>query len=298
MPPAVVANAVDDADESSPAKPFLKWAGGKGQLIEQFRPLLPSGFARYFEPFVGSGAVFFALQPSLRATAVLTDVNRELIDCYRAVQKRVEEVIRELSQHEYEEAHYYRVRELDPADLSPPQRAARTIFLNKTGYNGLYRVNRKGRFNVPFGRYTNPGFRHPDRLENLRACSRALRRVTLEGRDFGDVERHATAGDFVYFDPPYVPASSTADFTTYAPGGFGWDEQQRLAEVFGRLARSGVFAMLSNSDTPAVRRLYAPFRIDRVLASRSINSRGDRRGKVGEVVVRNYDDRGLRRPRG
>jgi DNA adenine methylase len=267
------------------AKPFLKWAGGKGQLLEQFRPLLPPVRGRYFEPFVGSGAVFFALRPR---RAVLTDVNRELIDCYRAVQGDVERVIDALAAHAYDEAHYYRVRSLDPGDLALPERAARTIFLNKTGYNGLYRVNKNGRFNVPFGRYTNPGFSQPDSLNNLRACARALRGVALDVRDFADVSRRARAGDFVYFDPPYVPASTTADFTSYIAGGFGWEEQQRLAGVFGELSRKGVHAMLSNSDTPAVRELYGGFRVDRVLASRSINSRADRRGKVGEVVVRNY----------
>jgi DNA adenine methylase len=267
------------------AKPFLKWAGGKGQLLAQFRPLFPSEYRRYFEPFVGSAAVFFALRPR---QAVLTDVNRELIDCYRAVQGSVEQVIAALRRHAYDEEHYYRVRDLDPAQLSPPDRAARTIFLNKTGYNGLYRVNKKGQFNVPFGRYTNPGFAHADQLGNLRACARALRGVTLEVRDFAEVVQHARARDFVYFDPPYVPASSTADFTSYVPGGFGWDEQRRLAEVFALLTRKGVRAMLSNSDTPAVREMYAGFRVDLVLASRSINSRADKRGKVGEVVVRNY----------
>jgi DNA adenine methylase len=275
----------EERSTDAPAKPFLKWAGGKGQLLAQFRPLFPPEVGRYFEPFVGSAAVFFALRPR---QAVLTDVNRELIDCYRAVQEDVEQVIAALRGHAYDEGHYYRVRDQDPAQLSPPDRAARTIFLNKTGYNGLYRVNKKGRFNVPFGRYTRPGFAHADQLYNLRACARALKGVTLEVRDFAEVENHARGGDFVYFDPPYVPASSTADFTSYVPGGFGWGEQRRLAEVFAHLTRRGVRSMLSNSDTPAVRDLYAAYRIDVVLAARSINSRADKRGKVGEVVVRNY----------
>jgi DNA adenine methylase len=277
--------AAEGGAASPRAKPFLKWAGGKGQLLEQFRPLLPEIRGRYFEPFAGSAAVFFALRPR---HAMLADVNRELIDCYRAVQGDVERVIDALASHEYDEAHYYRVRGLDPEELALPERAARTIFLNKTGYNGLYRVNKKGRFNVPFGRYTKPGFSQPDSLNNLRACARALRGVTLEVRDFAGVVRRARGGDFVYFDPPYVPASRTADFTSYVAGGFGLEEQRRLAEVFGELARKGVKAMLSNSDTPAVRELYRGFRVDTVYASRSINSRADKRGKVGEVVVRNY----------
>jgi DNA adenine methylase len=267
-------------------RPFLKWAGGKGQLLEQLRPLLPDRIeGRYFEPFVGSAALFFALRP---ATATLSDVNRELIDCYRAVQKRVSDVVAALQSHEYEESRYYMVRGQQPADLELPARAARTIYLNKTGYNGLYRVNRAGRFNVPFGRYTNPGFRSAESVENLRACSRALKAATLGVRDFGEVVRHAGRGDFVYFDPPYVPLSDTSDFTSYVPGGFGQGEQERLAEVFAELSRTGVRAMLSNSDTPAVRELYAAYRIDTVTASRSINSRAKGRGKVREVVVRNY----------
>ena len=267
-------------------RPFLKWAGGKGQLLEQLRPLLPPRIeGRYFEPFVGSAALFFALRP---AAATLSDANRELVDCYRAVRKRVSDVIAALKSHEYEESRYYMVRGQQPADLDLPARAARTIYLNKTGYNGLYRVNRAGRFNVPFGRYTNPGFRSAESIENLRACSRVLRSASLAVRDFGEVASHARRGDFVYFDPPYVPLSDTSDFTSYVPGGFGQPEQERLAAVFAELSRAGVQAMQSNSDTPAVRALYARYRIDTVTASRSINSRATHRGKVREVVVRNY----------
>jgi DNA adenine methylase len=240
---------------------------------------------RYFEPFVGGAALFFALRP---ASATLSDVNQELVDCYRAVQQRVSDVCTALERHDYDEGHYYEVRQTDPAQLELPARAARTIFLNKTGYNGLYRVNRAGRFNVPFGRYTNPGFRSEESLQNLRACSKALRGTTIALRDFAEVVRHAKRGDFVYFDPPYVPVSDTADFTSYVPGGFGRQDQERLADVFAELTRAGVRAMLSNSDTPAVRALYAKHRIDVVEAARNINSRGSRRGKVREVVVRNY----------
>jgi DNA adenine methylase len=267
-------------------RPFLKWAGGKTQLLPQLRPLLPprDRIGRYFEPFVGSAALFFALRPR---RAVLSDVNRELVSSYRAIKNDVEGVIRELRAHVYGAEHYYRVRdEVRPASLSPTARAARTIYLNKTCFNGLYRVNRAGRFNVPFGRYTNPSICDAD---NLRACSLALRHVELAVRDFSDVAKHARAGDFVYFDPPYVPLSDTSDFTSYIPGGFGAAEQQRLAKVFAQLAQSGVHVMLSNSDTPPVRSLYARFHIHPVLASRSINSKITKRGKVGEVVVTSYD---------
>lgn len=279
-----VGRASTRGDEA--ARPFLKWAGGKGQLMPQLEPLLPSRpVRRYFEPFVGSAALFFALRPG-RAT--LSDVNAELVECYRAVQTDVDGVIEALSAHRYEEKAYYRVREQDPGGLAVPERAARTIYLNKTGYNGLYRVNRAGRFNVPFGRYTNPGFASRESFDNLRACSRALAGVRLLVRDFGDVVRDAREGDLVYFDPPYVPVSETSDFTAYVPGGFGPREQERLVSVVNALSDRGVLVMLSNSDTPIVRDLYARYRIDVVSASRSINSRANRRGKIAEVVVRNY----------
>jgi DNA adenine methylase len=264
-------------------RPFLKWAGGKTQLLEQFQPLLPPSFGRYFEPFAGGAALFFALHDRVVKRALLTDVNRELVDCYLAVRDCVDDVILHLRRHKYDAAHYYRVRDVDPARLTLPARAARTIYLNKAGFNGLYRVNSAGRFNVPFGRYTNPTLCDAD---NLRACSCALRRVDLRVRDFEETARRAKAGDFVYFDPPYVPVSDTAAFTSYVPGGFGYEEQQRLARVFADLAGRGVLVMLSNSDTTPVRELYQGFRIDRVLASRSINSKTTARGKVGEVVVR------------
>jgi DNA adenine methylase len=282
MPKVAVLKAQVPLISELPApRPFLKWVGGKSQLLDQFRPLLPPVFGRYFEPFVGGAALFFERRP---ARALLSDVNEELIDCYRAVRDDVDGVINALQKHEYEREHYYAVREVDPRTLSLPARAARTIFLNKTGFNGLFRVNRSGKFNVPFGRYSNPNFRDVD---NLRACSLALKHVDLQPRDFKSV-MDAEPHDFVYFDPPYVPVSDTADFTSYAAGGFSWKEQEELAAVFKKLTRKGVYAMLSNSDTPAVRDLYAGFRIDEVFASRSVNSDGTRRGKVAEVVVRNY----------
>jgi DNA adenine methylase len=265
------------------ARPFLKWAGGKGQLLEQLRPLLPHTFGRYYEPFAGGAAMFFALGPQ---GGVLADVNAELIDCYRATKKDVEGVIGALRSYEYGAEPYYRARAKDPMALPLVERAARTIYLNRTGYNGLYRVNRAGRFNVPMGRYTNPMLCD---APNLRACSAALRAAKLVVDDFEEVAGGARRGDFVYFDPPYVPLSGTADFTSYAPGGFGADQQRRLATLFARLARRGVHAMLSNSDTPAVRALYRDFPIACVLAARHINSRGSRRGKVAEVVVTTYE---------
>ncbi|MEO6574228.1 MAG: Dam family site-specific DNA-(adenine-N6)-methyltransferase, partial [Polyangiaceae bacterium] len=203
-----------------------------------------------------------------------------------SVRDGVEDVILALEKHRYDSEHpeyYYRVRDVDPASLELPARAARTIFLNKTGFNGLYRVNRAGRFNVPIGRYTKPSFCDKD---NLRACSVVLKKAEIEVRDFTEILSHAKRGDFVYFDPPYDPVSETADFTAYIPGGFGWDRQKELASVFTKLAKKGVHVMLSNSDTPKIRELYSAFQIDAVFASRSINSNAARRGKIGEVVVR------------
>jgi DNA adenine methylase len=270
-----------DSIEPEPprSRPLLKWAGGKGQLLDQLRPRMPARFGRYFEPFAGGAALFFALRPR---RAVLADVNAELIDCYVATRDDVDAVIEALGQHRYATEDYYRVRAVDRTTLPLAERAARTIYLNKTGYNGLYRVNRAGKFNVPMGRYSNPLFCDP---HNLRACSTALQGVDLRVEDFEEVAARAKRGDFVYFDPPYVPVSDSADFTSYVPGGFGADQQRRLAGVFAKLAQRGVYALLSNSDTPAVRELYRGFRIDAVLAARFINSRGSRRGKVGEVVV-------------
>ncbi|MGH7298203.1 MAG: DNA adenine methylase [Polyangiaceae bacterium] len=262
--------------------PFLKWLGGKGRLLEQFENLLPPTFDRYFEPFFGGGAMFFSLTPP---RAVLSDVNAELVDCYSAVRDSVENVIAALGDHRYEKAHFYEVRALDPRALTLPERAARTIFLNRAGFNGLYRVNRQGRFNVPFGRYTNPTLCD---ASNLRACSRALEGVEFLCGDFAAAVATVKRGDFVYFDPPYVPVSTTANFTHYAAGRFDWGEQERLAKLFAELSRRGVLVMLSNADTTEVRDLFNGFKIERVAARRSVNSNPEKRGKVGEVVVRNF----------
>jgi DNA adenine methylase len=260
-------------------RPFLKWAGGKGQLLSELRCHIPARFGRYFEPFLGGGALFFDQLPE---RGVLSDVNAEIIGCYSAVRDHVEKLIRALKVHRYEADHYYAVRDTDPDGLAPVERAARTIFLNKTGFNGLYRVNRSGKFNVPFGRYAKP---HICDEENLRACSAALARVDLVVSDFEEAVMKAKTGDFVYFDPPYVPLSRTATFTAYARGGFGPEAQERLANLFARLVERRVHVLLSNSDVPEIRRLYADYRIETVRASRSINSKPTHRGPVSEVLV-------------
>ncbi len=264
------------------ARPFLKWVGGKGRVLPQLLPLLPSRFEGYHEPFIGGGAMFFSLQPD---RAALWDINEELINCYLVIREHVEELISALRLHRYEKEYYYALRAIDPLELSPVQRAARTICLNRTGFNGLYRVNRSGTFNVPFGRHNNPKICD---APNLRLCSRALASVHLDSRDFHELTDSAKRGDFVYFDPPYVPRSPTSTFTSYSPGGFNLPDQERLASLFRALARRGVKVMLSNSDVPLVHELYDGFQIDIVMASRNINARADRRGAVSEVVVRSY----------
>ena len=268
------------------ARPVLKWAGGKGRLLPELLGRTPSTFEVYHEPFIGGGALFFALAGQGRlGRAYLSDANPSLIDVYLALRDDVEAVIGVLREHVYERAHYYRVRALDPANLSRPERAARVIYLNKTCYNGLYRENRKGQFNVPFGRYKNPTICDEP---NLRAASRVLQGVDIGRRHFCTIVHYAQPGDFVYFDPPYHPLSATANFTAYDRSGFGPDDQRQLRDVFAALGERGARAMLSNSDTPFVRELYDGFAIDQVHVARAVNSKASGRGKVAEVIVRNY----------
>ena len=276
------------------AAPFLKWAGGKGALLEQYGRFFPTWRVRaYFEPFLGSGAVFFHLwKRNIAARYHLSDINNELINAYCVLRDRPDELIEHLRLHQQQHSrqHYYAVRDMDraagwPHAFDPVTRAARLIYLNRTCYNGLWRVNRRGHFNVPMGRYRNPHILDEGRL---RAASLALQGVFITCETAEEAVREAQAGDFVYFDPPYVPLSQTAHFTAYYAEGFGEQEQRALAETFRRLAERGCLLMLSNSDTPLVRDLYCAFRIETVQATRRINSRAERRGPIGEVVVLNY----------
>ena len=267
-------------------RPFLKWVGGKTQLLQSLERLVPGGFRRYFEPFVGGGALFFHTRPH---NAVLTDLNDELVDCYRAVRDHLDDVVDVLRGHVYEKNYFYSVRQLDRHTLPLAERAARTIFLNRTGFNGLYRVNSRGGFNVPFGRYKNPLICDED---NLPACSALLKRATIQVATFSEAMAQAGEGDFVYLDPPYVPISSTSNFTSYVAGGFGPLEQQQLAEELIGLNERGARFVLSNADTPETRRMYSDLgirglQIDSVMASRAVNSRPDARGKVSELLVYN-----------
>lgn len=269
------------------AKPFVKWIGGKRQLLPHLLPALLEvpRLATYHEPFVGGGAVFFALRERAWATrAHLSDVNRELIECYQAIRDCVDDVIVKLNRHARLSCkeHFYEVRRQQPRTL--PSVAARLIFLNKTCFNGLYRVNNSGGFNSPWGRHKNPLICDQ---ANLQAVSAELATVALRVAPFQKVLEHARPGHLVYFDPPYVPIS-TASFTEYSARGFDSNDQGALASAFRELDRRSVHVVLSNSDTPMVRSLYSGFRIETVLARRNVNTRADRRGPVGEVIVRNF----------
>lgn len=264
-------------------RPFLKWAGGKGQLIPQYIPFFPKDFSTYYEPFLGGGAVFFYLLPNC---SMLMDINPELVNVFRCVRDHVEELIERLQQHRDRHApdYYYQIRACNQG--SEVDRAARLIYLNKTCFNGLYRENSKGQFNVPIGRYKNPAICHP---ELLYAASSALQAAQIEISPFEAVLDYAhSSRDFVYFDPPYHPISATSRFTAYNRYSFTQADQLRLRDTFVTLAQRGVKVMLSNSDCPFVRDLYQDFKIHTIFASRSINSNIRRRGKITEVLVTSY----------
>jgi DNA adenine methylase len=263
------------------ARPFVKWAGGKRQLLPELLRRRPPVFGRYFEPFVGGGALFFELRPR---EATLADVNVRLVRTYQGIRDDVEGVIRLLSGFPHDEAFFYEMRERDIDARSDAEVAAWFVYLNKTCYNGLYRVNKGNVFNVPFGRYDNPAICNPPLL---RACSAALRGVDLRVEDFASAAQRAQAGDFVYFDPPYVPLSATSSFTSYTSTGFGDEAQVRLRDVALDLKRRGVHVVLSNSAAPFVRQLYRKgFEVCDVAATRMVNSKASGRGAITELVIR------------
>ncbi len=267
------------------ARPFLKWAGGKARLIDQYKPFLPVEFGSYHEPFLGGGALFFHLAARLQAQgkkAYLSDLNPELVNVYQCVRDHVEPLIVLLKEHQerHGEARYYEVRSHIQTD--PIKRAARFIYLNKTCYNGLYRENAKGLFNVPIGRYKNPKICAP---ELLRPASAALQLADISQRPFSAVIESAQSNDFVYFDPPYQPLSATSKFTAYSRYRFGEAEQIELKNLIAQLAAKKVQVLTSNSDCPFIRELYSDFQIKIITAARSINSKGSKRGKITEVLA-------------
>ena len=286
LPMAFPSRGKELGGEESNCRPFIKWAGGKSQLLPELIKRFPKKYGTYFEPFIGGGALFFAVQPS---KAMLFDINAELIDTYKTVRSNVNALIKDLRKHTYSSDYYYALRSADRKGSfkrwSAVRRASRLIYLNKTCYNGLYRVNSDGEFNVPFGRYEHPKIL--DR-ENLLACSRALKRAKLTRASFEKIEKLVKKGDFVYFDPPFVPLSKTANFTSYTDQGFDEAMQLKLAALCKRLDKRGVKFMLSNSPTDLIREAYKSFNFETILASRAINSKGEKRGKIEEAIVRNY----------
>ena len=269
----------------SAPRPFVKWVGGKRQLLSILQAAKPSTFNHYYEPFVGGGAFLFSNLPD---SATISDANSELINCYQIIRDDVESLIRSLQLHRNTTEHFYEVRAKIISSLTPTQRASRFIFLNKTCFNGLYRENSSGQFNSPFGRYEKPNIIDK---ENLRSVSKYLKtqNINICHSDYSHVLNKSKAGDFIYFDPPYVPLSKTASFASYLKGGFGPSEQEKLADIFKKLANKGVFAMLSNSNTETIHALYRDFEIKTVHASRAINCKGERRGKAAnEVLIVNY----------
>lgn len=275
-------------------KPFVKWAGGKRQIIDKLKKYAPEDFKTYYEPFVGGGALLFELSPK---KAVINDYNKELINVYQCIkdEDKFEKMCRELNHHEVEhsEEYYYEIRNLDRDKnkfnkLSDYKRAARTIYLNKACFNGLYRVNSKNEFNVPFGKKNKVNTYEG---QNLGIISGYLNYndITIMSVDFEESVKSAKKGDFVYFDPPYD--SDTTTFNSYTEDGFGKEEQKRLARVFKELSDRGCYVMLSNHNTKLVNELYKDFIIHVIEAKRNINSNGKKRGKVEEVIITNYENK-------
>lgn len=268
--------------------PVLKWVGGKRQLFGEIKKYIPE-FKTYYEPFLGGGAVFFGLQPE---RAVVNDINASLMCVYRVIRDHTEELIEVLKHHKNEAEYFYKIRNWDRdkqafKQKSSVEKAARIIYLNKTCYNGLFRVNRAGEFNAPFGRYKNPNIVNE---EAVLAMGSYLRQpgITLMNTDFEEALEGVQKEDFVYFDPPYDPVSDSSNFTGYDKRGFNRKEQIRLKQMCDALNKKGIKFLLSNSATDFILDLYKEYTIKIIKAKRSVNSRADRRGEVDEVLIRNY----------
>jgi len=275
------------------AKPFLKWVGGKRKVIPQIRKYIPENYHRYFEPFVGGGALFFNLEPE---KAHINDINKTLISAYRNIKNHPDKIIQKLEnlQNEFfkknddeRKISFYEIRDAFnnlEDDLS--LKTAYLIFLNKTCFNGMYRENSKGKFNVPFGRYKNPKILNE---KNLIAVSKLLQNTNITDYCFEKAGEDAKSEDFIYFDPPYHPLSITSNFTSYSNGGFIKEDQKKLRDVFKNLSDRGCFVMLSNSDTEFIRKIYDGFTIKNISAARLINCKASGRGKINELLIMNYE---------
>lgn len=274
-------------------KPFVKWAGGKRQLIPILNENLPKSFGTYYEPFIGGGALLFHILTERNAQKCsISDLNSDLVLTYTTIRDKIDELVSSLKNHEknYQEdskTYYYSVRESNPR--SEIEKTSRLLFLNRTCFNGLYRVNSKGKFNVPLGRYTNPNIVNED---NLRSVSAILNtsKVTIKCRDFESVLRDAKKGDLIYFDPPYQPVSDTANFTSYTNKSFTYEDLNRLAELCLKLDSKGCKVLLSNSDSKEVAKIFSdkPWKINKIQANRSINSNSKKRTGHFELLIKNY----------
>ncbi|KKK41142.1 hypothetical protein LCGC14_0811270 [marine sediment metagenome] len=267
--------------------PFLKWAGGKRQLISQMLKYFPRNYNKFIEPFIGGGAVFFFMKPKI---SIIIDINEELINCYKVIKTNVKELIELLRNHKNEKDYYYNIRAIDRDEekfskMSNIQKASRMIYLNRCCYNGLYRVNRKGEFNVPFGKYNNPKFCDEG---NLLAVSKTLENVSIIHNSFEICLDYAEKGDFIYFDPPYHPISKTSSFTSYTKENFESDSQQKLFNVFKNLDERDCKLMLSNSYNEYIKNLYNEYKIIKLDAKRAINSNATKRGNIKELLILNY----------
>lgn len=271
---------------SRKAQPVIKWAGGKRQLIPEIMKYVPEKIETYYESFIGGGALFWHLSNEGRfKRAVLNDWNPEIANLYEVIQKCPQDLMSSLdyaTQAGFSREVYNEMRACDHKDMEPHEKATRTVYLNKCGFNGLYRQNKKGDFNVPWGKKDHVTLY--DRGTVL-ACSEALQKAVIRVGDFAETLGTPQKGDLVYLDPPYVPHSDTSNFTSYTSEGFTLEDQKRVVAVFRRAADAGATVIASNNDTPLVRGLYDGFEIHSVLARRNINSKGDKRGSVGEVLV-------------
>ncbi len=272
-------------------KPFVKWAGGKRQIIDKLKQYIPNNYNCYYEPFIGGGALFFELAPKV---AVINDSNKELMNVYKVLcdHEKYTKMCKVLNRYEanHSEEFYYEVRNMDKEKnfnrLSDYKKAARTLYLNKSCFNGLYRVNSKGQFNVPFNKNKKVNTYDGENLLTIHMHLN-MNDITIENVDFEECVKTAKKGDFVYFDPPYD--SDTSTFNSYTEEGFGKEEQRRLAKVFKELDERGVYVMLSNHNTILINELYKDYNIHIIEAKRSINSKGSKRGNVEELIITNYD---------
>ena len=275
-------------------QPFIKWVGGKRGLLSQIIPLLPIEFNNYHEPFLGGGALFFELfsQGKLKDKKIyLSDINSELINTYNVVKSNPTKLIKELEnfKQQHNKEFYYQIRELDRKEnfntLSNLERATRFIYLNKTCFNGLYRINSKGYFNTPIGSYKNPNIADSETIYN---ASEALANATIKHQSYKEVLKYAKKDDLVYLDPPYYPLTPTASFTAYSEFEFLDNQQIELFEIFDKLSKKEINVVKSNSDTIFIKDLYEKYDINFVQANRFINSNGSDRGKISEILIRNY----------